>query len=81
MAGAVGVVIVECDTRCPLRLPHIRNGPLYPGASEPSLEVKIPVCLVVAASESLPVGAVVTMQYAPLGYRHAPKGCRIGCAF
>ena len=33
---------------------------------------------VVAAVEALPVGAVVTMQFAPLGYRHAPKGCRIG---
>ena len=38
---------------------------------EPVLKVSIPVCLVVAASESLPIGAVVTMHYAPLGYKHA----------
>jgi hypothetical protein len=38
----------------------------------------IPVCLVVAAAETLPVGAVVSMAFAPLGFERAPPGCRIG---
>ena len=40
-AGAVGVIIVEADVRCPLRLPHIRNGLLHPDspATSPLLKV------------------------------------------
>ena len=44
-AGAAGVVIVECDVRNPLRLPHVCAGPVEDAPGAPLLEVPVPVCL------------------------------------
>ena len=51
-AGAAGVVIVECDVRNPLRLPHVRGcaGPVEDAPGAPLLEVPVPVFLLAAAA-------------------------------
>ena len=43
------MVIVECDVRNPLRLPHVCAGPVEDAPGAPLLEVPVPVCLLAAA--------------------------------
>ena len=51
-AGAAGVVIVECDVRNPLRLPHVCAGPVEDAPGAPMLEVPVPVCVLGTVTRS-----------------------------
>uniref|UniRef100_A0A7S0EEF0 PA domain-containing protein n=1 Tax=Hanusia phi TaxID=3032 RepID=A0A7S0EEF0_9CRYP len=79
-AGAVAVVFVECDPFARFRIiPRLNEGPIFPSSPSPSLQVRIPCCLIMNKEAAvLQEGAIHTMDFFPSGIPNIPPGWVVG---